>query len=175
MKNIFNYKNIITFLIFITIWSILFIVATSYKNYVPVNRYQIVRDSDNTILLDKQTGLTWRNTWNNSKDRIPCNWELMEYSGGKFEKPIGAKIVFYEEQISREELDKLFAEIDIKALSKKDKKYIKMMQKNKTCYDKMKKDGYSEEEIKKISDLSLKSSPSNLWQKELKKYEKFVR
>ena len=41
----------------------------------------------------------------------------------------------------------------------------------KSCkyYDKMKKDGYSENEIKNIRDLSLKSKPSNYWQKELKK------
>ncbi len=175
MKDIFNYKNVVTFLIFITVWSVLFIVATSYKNYVPVNRYQIVRDSDNTILLDKQTGLTWRNTWNNNKDRIPCNWELMEYSGATFGQPIGAKIVFCEKQIAEEELDKTFADFEIEDLSKKDKKYIKLIQKNKPYYDKMKKDGYSENEIKNIRDLSLKSKPSNYWQKELKKYNKFVR
>ena len=175
MKNIFNYKNVVTFLIFITVWSVLFIVATSYKNYAPVNRYQIVRDSDNTILLDKQTGLTWRNTWNNNKDKIPCNWELMEYSGGVIEQPIGAKIVFYEKQISRAEFDKLIANMDIKDLDKKDKKYIKMIHKNKLCHDKMKKDGYSEEKIKKITDLAFKSKPSNHWEKELKKYNKFIR
>ena len=89
MKDLLSFKNIVTVLIFITIWAILFVVASSYKSYVPVNRYQLFKDNDNTILLDRQTGLTWRNVWNNDKDKVPCDWELMNQYGDYTDIPIG--------------------------------------------------------------------------------------
>ena len=89
MKEIFTYKNIVTILAFITIWEILFVVASNFKNYVPVNRYQLFKNNDITILLDKQTGLTWRNVWNNNKDKVPCDWELMNQYSDYTDVPIG--------------------------------------------------------------------------------------
>lgn len=89
MKDYLTYKNIVSGLVFITIWVILFIVASNCKNHIPVNRYQLFKDNDNTILLDKQTGLTWRNVWNNNKDKIPSDWELMNQYGDYTDIPIG--------------------------------------------------------------------------------------
>lgn len=41
------------------------------------NRYQIVKTNNNTILLDKKTGLTWRNCYIDDKDKIMNYWEEM--------------------------------------------------------------------------------------------------
>lgn len=57
------------------------------------NRYQIVKTNNNTILLDKKTGLTWRNVWIDEKDKIMNFWDEMLVVVGdeNTQVPIGKK------------------------------------------------------------------------------------
>lgn len=55
-------------------------------------RYQIVKTDDNIILLDKQTGLTWRNVWIDEKNKILAYWDEMLITGNENTLvPIGKK------------------------------------------------------------------------------------
>ena len=55
-------------------------------------RYQIVKTDDNIILLDKQTGLTWRNVWIDEKNKILAYWDEMLIAGNENTLvPIGKK------------------------------------------------------------------------------------
>ena len=60
--------------------------------HTKTDRYQIVKTDNSTILLDKQTGLTWRNVWTDEKDKIPAYWEEMMIIGDDDTRlPIGKK------------------------------------------------------------------------------------
>lgn len=43
------------------------------------DRYQIVKGSDSLVLLDKKTGITWRNCYVDDKDKIMNYWEEMRF------------------------------------------------------------------------------------------------
>lgn len=61
-----------------------------FNTHTKTDRYQIVKGDNNTILLDKQTGLTWRNVWIDDKDKIPAYWEEMGVIGDENTRlPIG--------------------------------------------------------------------------------------
>ena len=126
MMSVFSYKNIITALAFITIWCVLSLIWQIHISSDTGNRYQIVNLSDNTILLDKRTGLTWRNVWNNNKDKLPTNWERMIYEGGDISVPVG------EQQIRKQAIWKQPEEVDYSKMS--DTELIRLandMEKNK--------------------------------------------
>lgn len=173
MKKILTYKNIVTALIFFTIWCILFLVVKSYNNYVPINRYQIVSSSGLTILLDTQTGLAWRNVYTDNKERIPNCWQMMDYPESVLEQPIGARINNYNSEISDELFDKIIAKGEISKLSIKDKIFIKLIQNFNIKRKKLEKAGYSEKETDNLYDLAYKSKPSDYNKKERKKYKKY--
>lgn len=84
-----KYKVFITLLIFITVWFFMFLVWKIHTTSDTGNRYQIVNSDNSVILLDKRTGLTWRNVWNNEKEKIPANWQPMKYEGNDLNLPIG--------------------------------------------------------------------------------------
>ena len=94
-----NYKNIFTALTFITVWAILFVVWQIHITSDTGNRYQIVNGDNCVILLDKRTGNTWRNVWNNNNEKLPTDWELMNQHGEYTDIPIG-------EQLRRNEMIK---------------------------------------------------------------------
>lgn len=155
----FNYRNIVTGLIFITLWVILIMVNYNNQRYVQTDRYQLFKDSDNTILLDKQTGMTWRNVWNNSKDKIPCDWEYMEHQD-TINSPIGPKKAYYKNEQNDARLDKFFGKAKYETLNKQDQYYIKKLSKYKSSmeYKKIEKEmlqkGYSKEKIEEYNKLS---------------------
>lgn len=155
----FNYRNIVTGLIFITLWVVLIMVNYNNQRYVQTDRYQLFKDSDNTILLDKQTGMTWRNVWNNSKDKIPCDWEYMEHQD-TINSPIGPKKAYYKSEQNDARLDKFFGKAKYETLNKQDQYYIKKLSKYKSSmkYKKIEKEmlqkGYSKEKIEEYNKLS---------------------
>ena len=79
-KNI-TYRNVLTFALLLTLWATLFIIYNAVIMNIDNDRYTIKHNDGLTLLLDKKTGLVWRNVWNNKKDRIPSKWELMDYLG----------------------------------------------------------------------------------------------
>lgn len=76
-----TYKNILTVVVILTLWAILFMINNTITVNADKDRYEIKCASDNTFLLDTKTGLVWRNVWNNNKDKVPCVWQLMDYDG----------------------------------------------------------------------------------------------
>ena len=89
MTNFLRYITIT--LSFITIWAIMLLVWEIHQTSDAGNRYQIVNSDNCVILLDKRTGLTWRNVWNNNKDKIPTNWSPMTYEGNDLSVPSGER------------------------------------------------------------------------------------
>lgn len=174
----FNYRNIVTGLIFITLWIVLITINCNNNRYVQTDRYQLFKDSDNTILLDKQTGMTWRNVWNNSKDKIPSDWEYMEHLD-KVNLPIGPKKAHYQSEISKANWDKFMDEAKYEALTKQDQYYIKKLSKYKSSmeYNKIEKEmlqkGYSKEKIKEYNKLAtvIFFDTEKLFNKQLKPYK----
>lgn len=79
MKSLFTYKSILTMLIFLTVWCIIFVFGYFASMSVNKDRYKINTTRGETLLLDTKTGAVWRNVWNNERDKIPSNWELMSY------------------------------------------------------------------------------------------------
>lgn len=79
MKALLTYKSILTMLILLTVWCIIFVFGYFVSLSVNKDRYQIKTARSETFLLDTKTGAVWRNVWNNERDKIPCNWELMSY------------------------------------------------------------------------------------------------
>lgn len=92
MKDNKIYCFIITFLFFATLWAGMIMVWQIHTTSNAGNRYQIVNSDNLVILLDKRTGLTWRNTWNNNKDKIPSDWELMNQYGEYTNVPYGEQV-----------------------------------------------------------------------------------
>lgn len=177
MKKLLNYRNIVTFLIFLTIWGILFSVLFGYKTHISTNRYQLFKDSDNTILLDRQTGMTWRNVWNNSKEKIPCQWEYMEHTD-KTNLPIGPKILYYADEESSYNFEQWSKRVDYDNLNKQDKKYVKRLSKADNLFKKrkivqeMKAKGYKKEQFEKLSKISdYIGNNKNFWTEQLKPYK----
>jgi len=87
-----NYRNIVTILVFITVWFVLFLIWNINKNSDTDNRYQVYNADGNTILLDKRTGNTWRNVWCDNKDKIPSCWELMLQNDEYINVPLGERL-----------------------------------------------------------------------------------
>lgn len=79
MKIVYFFKIFVVFFTFVTLWVIMFLVWKIHITSNSDNRYQIVNTDNCVILLDKRTGLTWRNVWNNNKEKIPSDWELMHH------------------------------------------------------------------------------------------------
>lgn len=65
------------------------IVEIAFKE--PENRYEVVTSSNMlTILVDKQTGETWRNCICGEKSNVPGCWEKMiTINPESFNKPVG--------------------------------------------------------------------------------------
>lgn len=76
-----TYRNILTTLLLLTLWATLFIIYNAITINADKDRYEIKHNGGLTLLLDKKTGLVWRNVYNNNKDRIPSDWDLMDYLG----------------------------------------------------------------------------------------------
>lgn len=76
-----TYRNILTLAVLLTLWATLFIIYNAITINADKDRYEIKHNGGLTLLLDKKTGLVWRNVYNNNKDRIPSNWDLMDYLG----------------------------------------------------------------------------------------------
>lgn len=74
---------------FTTIWAIMLLVWGIHITSDTGNRYQIVNSDNCVILLDKRSGLTWRNVWNNEDEQIPNHWVPMIYEGNNVNIPIG--------------------------------------------------------------------------------------
>ena len=148
------------------------------------NRYQLFKDSDNTILLDKKTGVTWRNVWNNNTDRIPCNWSIMEHEHDNIKScPIGVQIIKYNRDIEHcPYFSNLFDDIDIaleiKNLNAKDKKYFNKL-KNSKKSDEIKKEmksvGYTDEQINSLHSLTGKEYLIKSWKKERNEWKREVK
>lgn len=73
----------------IVIVLIALIVEIAFKE--PENRYEVVTGNNMlTILVDKQTGETWRNCICNAKSNVPGCWEKMiTINPEEFNKPVG--------------------------------------------------------------------------------------
>lgn len=183
MKDFFTYKNVVTLLIFITIWVFIGILYSAYKGYMPTERYTIVKDSDNTILLDKKTGLTWRNTWNNDKEKVPCDWEIMEHKSSVTEMPIGAQMTVWAKIIEGDFSDCLTVS-DYDSLNNEDKKYVDKFRKSKNAETtnkikkEMLKNKYNTDKITNLSKLADKyesiKSASEIGKKSLKRFNGFM-
>ncbi len=80
-------ENIVNGLIVLLLIIMLIQVATK----APENRYEVVTSSNMlTILVDKQTGETWRNCICNEKSNVPGCWEKMvTLNPENFNKPTG--------------------------------------------------------------------------------------
>ena len=76
-----TYRNVLTFALLLTLWATIFIIYNAVIMNIDNDRYTIKHNDGLTLLLDKKTGLVWRNVWNNNKDKIPSEWDLMDYSG----------------------------------------------------------------------------------------------
>ena len=76
-----TYRNILTVALLLTLWATLFIIHNAITINADKDRYEIKHNGGLTLLLDKKTGLVWRNVYNNNKDRIPSNWDSMDYLG----------------------------------------------------------------------------------------------
>ena len=86
-RRIFMKENIVNGLIVLLLIIMLIQVATK----APENRYEVVTSSNMlTILVDKQTGETWRNCICNEKSNVPGCWEKMvTLNPENFNKPTG--------------------------------------------------------------------------------------
>ena len=80
-------ENIVNGLIVLLLIIMLIQVATK----APENRYEVVTSNNMlTILVDKQTGETWRNCICNEKSNVPGCWEKMAtLNPENFNKPTG--------------------------------------------------------------------------------------
>jgi hypothetical protein len=79
--NHITYRNVLTTLLLLTLWATLFIIHNAIIINANQDRYEIKHNGGLTLLLDKKTGLVWRNVYNNNKERIPSDWDLMDYLG----------------------------------------------------------------------------------------------
>lgn len=121
MKKIFTYKNVITLLTIITVWFMLFIIWDINKKYESGSRYQLfnTKDENLLILLDRKTGLTWRNIWNNNQEKLPTTWERMNYYATDIEEtPIGVQKLYInlckKNGITKKEFNILMEKLDKK-------------------------------------------------------------
>ena len=81
---IYNYFVLIV-LVVLTVFK-----SLSNKHLENIDRYTIINGNyDPTILLDKKTGLTWRNVNCEGKEKIPNCWQLMENDEYYTDVPIG--------------------------------------------------------------------------------------
>ena len=115
-----NNLNIITFSALILVIGISFTVGLiSGLNLSNKSRYQIINANGIVILLDKYTGLTWRNV--NSYDNIPNEWQEMKIvvndanEAKKMNVPIGKEqdrknFIKQEETKQLKELNKLIGD-----------------------------------------------------------------
>lgn len=96
------------------------------------DRYQIVKTDNSTILLDKKTGLTWRNCWQDEKTKIMAYWEEMEIATYDLENtsvPVG-----------KEKAKQKAIKRDIYNIAKKvksEKELLKEVRENYPEYDEM--------------------------------------
>lgn len=86
------------------------LVFTAFHQYLNISvkfdgRYEIIHgDLTPTILLDKRTGLTWRNEICDEKQKVPNCWSIMDFEANYIDTPIG-------EQKRRDEVVKQQAEL----------------------------------------------------------------
>ena len=66
-----------------------------YANQNTNNRYAVITGSNMmTVLLDKKTGVTWRNCICDTKSNIPGCWERMyTLNAEDYSKPIGEVVI----------------------------------------------------------------------------------
>lgn len=80
------------YFVFIITVSLAFIAFNAYlKTSLKLdNRYEIIHgDLTPTILLDKRTGLTWRNEVCDDKQKVPNCWSIMDFEADYINTPIG--------------------------------------------------------------------------------------
>ena len=70
---------------------VLILLVVEVATQEPENRYEVISDNNNvTILLDKQSGQTWRNCICGEKSNVPGCWEKMiTINPENFNKPTG--------------------------------------------------------------------------------------
>jgi hypothetical protein len=72
-------NKIIVALAFITIWVLGFKLIENTN----IERYSIINgEYSPTILLDKKTGVTWRNINCDNKEKVPNCWQMMDMKEG---------------------------------------------------------------------------------------------
>ena len=177
------YKYFVTVVAFLTVWAWMFLTWNIHITSDMGNRYQIVDTSSNILLLDKRTGLVWRNVWNNNKDKILSDWEMMNYpmAGPDFQ-PLGNKILELKYPNIDSVMDEMKTDKEIAALSEKEKDFYNQFYKaykkhnSEQIKKQMKDAGYKEERINKIESLAYSKHYSTEREKErlneLNKYEK---
>ena len=75
---------------------VLILLVVEVATQEPENRYEVISGNNNvTILLDKQSGQTWRNCICGEKSNVPGCWEKMNTLNPEdFNKPIGEAKAF---------------------------------------------------------------------------------
>ena len=70
---------------------VLILLVVEVATQEPENRYEVISGNNNvTILLDKQSGQTWRNCFCGEKSNVPGCWEKMiTINPENFNKPTG--------------------------------------------------------------------------------------
>lgn len=70
---------------------VLILLVVEVATQEPENRYEVISGNNNvTILLDKQSGQTWRNCICGEKSNVPGCWEKMiTINPESFNKPVG--------------------------------------------------------------------------------------
>lgn len=104
-----NFLIALGLILLVTLW-----IQYIFPNYNEVDRYSVVSSNNMlTVLVDKKTGLTWRNTVCDETSGVPGCWARMgTLNAEDFNMPLGEAVIRtkiwpeYQKKLERQELKK---------------------------------------------------------------------